>query len=78
MPIPAKLAVSMETKHLMTDNRERPGRERERIESKRERKRKTLRERDGKRKTEILWNKRSNLVSEDSVKADYVVSVNDH
>lgn len=79
MPIPAKLAVSMETKHLMTDNRERPGRETERErESKRDRRRKTLTERDGERKTEILWNKRSNLVSEDSMKPDYVVSVNDH
>lgn len=37
-----------------------------------------LTERDGERKKEILWNKRSNLVSEDSVKPDYVVSVNDH
>lgn len=38
MPIPAKLAVSMETQHLMTDNRKRPGkkkRKKERKESER-------------------------------------------
>lgn len=41
-------------------------------------KRNTLTERDGERKTKILGNKRSNLVSADSVKPDYVISVNDH
>lgn len=49
-------------------------RERDRELRAREREKDTDRE----RKTEILWNKRSNLVSEDSVKPDYVVSVNDH
>ena len=34
MPIPAKLAVSMETQHLMTDNRERPGRKKKKRQRK--------------------------------------------
>ena len=54
------------------------GGEGERGSRERARKRKSLTERDGERKTEIFGNKRSNLVSEDSVKPDYVVSVNDH
>lgn len=51
MPIPAKLAVSMETQHLMTDNRERPGKEkkerrkREQVEKERGKKKDTDRER---------------------------------
>lgn len=51
---------------------------RERDRELRAREREREKDTDRERKTEILWNKRSNLVSEDSVKPDYVVSVNDH
>lgn len=51
MPIPTKRSVSMETQHLMTDNRERPGKKRmkARVESAREPK-KTLTERERERR----------------------------
>lgn len=62
----------------MTDNAEQPGEEKKKTVELRASERKTPTERDWEKKREIWTNKRSNLESEDSMKPDYVVSVNDH
>lgn len=60
--IPAKPAVSMETSHLMTGNKDQPGGGRGGRAEKG-----ILTERDGEGTAESSWNKRRHLASEDSV-----------